>query len=97
MHEGVPSYSEPESDEAGHLDEYEEFDLERFLARHLVEGHVAVVMASGYEGMRYVSGSAWAVNSDGESRWISLEGIYALAEELRLDTDGAPEVTEASY
>lgn len=95
MDEGVPAWIE--SEDGDPFSEDGSFDLQEFLAGHLVDGHVAVVMASGYEGMRYVSGYAFAVNSIGEARWVSLSDIYALAEELRSDTNDAPGVTQASY
>jgi hypothetical protein len=68
-----------------------EIDFVQELSLHLEDGQVAVLMEVGYEGQRYVTGWACAVNSKGERRDISLQAIYVLAGEL------GPEFTRAEY
>lgn len=60
----------------------DDLDIIQELAPHIADGNVAVLMAVGYEGMRYVDGVAVAVNNKGETRRVSLEEIYKLAEDL---------------
>lgn len=72
-------------------DDYEPWDWDAELADLLAEDSVAVVMSAGHEGLRYVSGWAFAVNWRHETKEVSLESIYDLAQEL-----GNVE-TEASY
>jgi len=57
-------------------------DLCAELAPHLKDGEVAVMMESGYEKFRYVTGYAMAVNSKGETRQVDLGDIYKLAKEI---------------
>lgn len=64
------------------LGDFEEFDFYGELRQHLVPGHVAVVMAVGYEGMRYLTGRAVAVNAKGTIRSLSLDDIYGKARVL---------------
>ena len=64
---------------AGYRDEdgdLVEADIAAALAPLLVEGHVAIGMESGHEAFRYVAGVAWAVNSRGEMRSVTLDDIY---------------------
>ncbi len=68
-----------------------EADIAAALAPLLVEGHVAVGMESGHEAFRYVAGVAWAVNSHGEVRSVTLDDIYDQAGAL------GDHVTEAMY
>jgi len=68
-----------------------EADIAAALAPLLVEGHVAVGMESGHEAFRYVAGVAWAVNSRGEVRSVTLDDIYDQAGAL------GDHVTEAVY
>lgn len=69
-----------------------EIDWAEVFARHLVDGWVAILMETGAEKYRYVSGYALAVNSKGESREINLSrDIAKLALEL------GENVTDASY
>lgn len=63
-------------------DEHEDFDWIEFLAKHVANDHVAILMEVGSEKYRYFMGNAWAVNSKGETKTISLDNIYTLAEEL---------------
>jgi hypothetical protein len=83
--DGWPSSRVNENDEAV------EVDLAAELSAHLEDGWVAVLMESGAEKCRYVSGWALAVNSKGETRHLSLQDIYELARQLR------EHVTEAEY
>jgi transcriptional antiterminator Rof (Rho-off) len=73
------------------IDDYEEFDFALLLAAHLADGEVAVAMEAGAEKLRYVNGFAFAVNAAGDVRSVSLDDIYALAEDL------GPNVTVAQY
>jgi len=68
-----------------------EADIAAALAPLLVEGHVAVGMESGHEAFRYVAGIAWAVNSRGEVRSVTLDDIYDQAMAL------GDHITEAVY
>ncbi len=68
-----------------------ETDIAAALAPLLAEGHVAVGMESGHEAFRYVAGVAWAVNSRGEVRSVTLDDIYDQATAL------GDHVTEAVY
>ncbi len=70
------------ADDPENEDNMLEYDFDAFLqelAAHLMEEEVAVMMESGYEGMRYVSGFAIAVNSKGEKESIYIEDIYEKA------------------
>jgi len=66
--------------------------LDELIASHLLEGQVAIFMEIGLEKMRYLGGSATAINSAGESRTIDLEDIYKIAQSL---TDSNTVVTRA--
>lgn len=59
-----------------------EIDLEDLFKRHLKDGWVAILMHSGNEKYRYISGDAVAYNSKGESIAVNLADIYTLAEQL---------------
>lgn len=72
---GMPSFAyDKDGDDCG-------VDFVRELSTHLMDGEVALIMASGHEGLRYVSGYAVAVDSRGNSACIELNDIYRLAEE----------------
>jgi len=66
-------------------------DLVDDLADQLAYDNVAVVMEVDYDKRRWISGSAWAVNSRHETQKVDLDDIYDLARQL------GPFVTEASY
>jgi hypothetical protein len=68
--------------------------LIELVAEHLVDGQVAVFMEIGSEKMRYLGGTAVAVNAAGETKRVDLEDIYTLARELT--TEEHP-ITQASY
>jgi hypothetical protein len=69
-------------------------DIADFLAAHLADGEVAIVMESGHEKYRYVTGWAIAVNSRGERKCVSIDDIYILARDL---TDRSNDITTATY
>jgi hypothetical protein len=79
---------------SGHFDdndEYVEADVPAIVAEHLAADEVAVFMEAGAEKLRYVSGSAIAINGAGERREVALRDIYDLAAELGAN------VSEAQY
>ena len=56
-----------------------EIDWTDILARHLADNEVAIIMETGAEKYRYMSGWALAVNNKKETREISLaKDIYTL-------------------
>ena len=59
----------------------EERDLADVLPDHLADGEVAVLMSVGAEKLRYIEGWAVAVHSSGERVELSLNDIYAEAQE----------------
>jgi len=73
-------------------DECTEIDVLDELSKHLDEGSTAVLFEVGAEKMRYVHGSANAVNSVGDVKWVTLDFIYSEAKE----TLGG-EITKAEY
>jgi hypothetical protein len=78
------SYVAELEDEDGEIIETDlEIDWVEVFARHLADGWVAILMETGAEKYRYLSGYALAVNSKGESREINLSrDIDKLAHEL---------------
>lgn len=78
------SYVAELEDEDGEIVETDlEIDWVEVFARHLVDGWVAILMETGAEKYRYLSGYALAVNSKGESREINLSrDIDKLAREI---------------
>lgn len=81
-----------EADESGIPCDYD--SLLMLVAGHLVDGEVAVFMEVGFEKMRYLAGTAVAVNAIGDTRRIDLDEIYDLAKELA--TKGTV-ITRAEY
>jgi len=69
-----------------------EIDWVEVFARHLADGWVAILMETGAEKYRYVSGYALAVNSKGESHEINLSRDIA-----KLALTLGENVTDASY
>ena len=88
--EGIPSTCMP--DDSG--SEAEEVDFVSELAGHLADNEVAVVMANGYEKMRYLVGYAIAINNKKERREVDLASIYELASQL---TKKPKRITRAEY
>lgn len=73
-------------------DECHDIDIFGGLARFLHEDDVAVLMEVGWENLRYLTGLAVAVNANGETRRVSLDDIYEIAE-----SDLGAEPTKAEY
>ena len=72
----------PDSHYDEETDELEDVDVQEQLAAHLADDEVAVLIQVGSEKLRYVDGSAVALNSRGESVSIDLWYIYELARTL---------------
>lgn len=68
-----------------------EVDVPALLARHLVEGQVAIIEEVGFEKLRYLCGFAVAVNNRGETRTVHLGDIRGQATAL------GEHVTDTSY
>lgn len=66
-----------------------DIDFDEIIAKHLVDGEVAVLMSAGHEKARYVSGYATAIRNDFKHVSIVLSDIYELAAEKlgKLPTD----------
>lgn len=64
---GVPSYRH---------DDDSEFDFVEELGKQLAENEVAIVMCVGREKMRYLTGYAEAVHSDGRRMFVDVQDIY---------------------
>jgi len=74
-------------------DEHEDFNLVDDLAEHLQEGEVAILMEVGAAKLRYLTGHAIAVRSDGGRLALSLDDIYKrVAQEW-----GVNNVNQATY
>ena len=58
--------------------DYVDIDFVFELAEHLVENEVAIIMVSGAEKLRYITGYAVAIRSDGRELQINLDDIYEL-------------------
>jgi hypothetical protein len=63
-------------------DECEDIDVSELLAAHLANDEVAVLLEVGNEKLRYVSGSAVAVNNKGKFVLMELNDIYHKARRL---------------
>jgi hypothetical protein len=59
-----------------------EIDWEAFFKKHLHGDSVAIMLDVGNEGRRYLNGYAFAWNAKGDTKVVSLNNIYELAEEL---------------
>ena len=81
---GWPSwvYRELPEDAPDDVDEYVEVDLAAFVAPHLADGSVAIFFEAGAEKLRYVVGTALAVNAAGETRSLSLDQMFETAKEI---------------
>lgn len=71
-HEGSFLDWDPETEE--HIDIMDE------LADHLADGSVAIIMESGHEKLRYISGYAEAINNKKERVLVGLRDIYNKAD-----------------
>ena len=82
----VDSAIHPHGWPQGHIDpathDWVPSNLWNLIAEHLAEDHVAILMETGAEGLRYLRGEAVAINSDGYAARITLEDIYDIAREL---------------
>lgn len=76
-------------------EEDEPFDAISLLAEHLVEGQVAVFQEVGHDKMRFMVGSAVAVDHTGATVEVCIDDIYAKAAEA-FKTDRKA-ITDASY
>jgi len=63
-------------------DEYDDLVWEVIIGQHLKDGEVCVLMETGAEKYRYLSGWAIAFNNKGETRRVDITDIYNLAKEL---------------
>lgn len=88
--DGVPCSWRPNGEDSEHVD----LDFFRELSKHLVQGEVAIVVVSGHEKMRYITGWATAVNSKGTFRSVSIDDIYSKARAL---TKTPSKITRAEY
>jgi len=68
---GIPSFFWDEE-----TDESIDIDFAGELAKHLQDGEVAILMESGAEKLRYITGYAVAIKSDGSRHSINLDDIY---------------------
>jgi hypothetical protein len=65
------------------------------LAKHLLKGQIAVLITAGAERLRYISGSAVAVNHQGRAVVVMLDDIYQkAAHQFRVPE---AEITRAEY
>ena len=60
----------------------DDLDWSEVFTRHLADGWVAVIVSSGAEKYRYISGHAVAYNNKGEETHLDLSDIYTLAGQL---------------
>jgi hypothetical protein len=72
-------------------DEYDDLAWEVIIGNHLKDGEVCVLMETGAEKYRYLSGWAIAFNNKGETRRVDITDIYNLAKELGTG------ITQAEY
>jgi len=70
---GIPNY-DPETEK--------DIDFPSALAKHLVDGEVAVILEVGNEKYRYLVGYALAVSSSGAIESVALNEIYDKARSL---------------
>lgn len=86
--DGWPSYR---------FDEQTEDDVEWVaedeVSQHLADGQVAILMEAGAEKLRYISAYARAIHSNGEMVSVSLNDIYAKAQDAFPDAA----ITQAIY
>ncbi len=72
-----------------------EIDIMQMVSEHLIDAdEIAIFMEAGAEKLRYIIGSAFAINGEGDGRFLDLNGIYDLAKEL---TDRPDDITRAEY
>jgi hypothetical protein len=71
------------------LEDYIEIDWEGIFKKHLQDDSVAIIIGSGAEKLRYIRGYAFAFNSKGETKFLSLDDIYEMAKPLGSDIQKA--------
>lgn len=71
-------------------DDYE-IDWSEVFQRHLADGWVAIIMETGAEKYRYLTGGASAYNNKGEIIHLDISDIYTLANQL------GENITRAEY
>lgn len=71
------------------VEDYLGIDWGSIFAKHLKDDSVAIIIGSGAEKLRYVTGYAYAFNNKGETKSIDLVKIYELAESLGSDVQRA--------
>lgn len=62
----------------------DDIGLEGLIASHLEENQVAILVEVGQEKLRYLGGTAVAVNAAGETRRVDLDDILELAAQLTI-------------
>ena len=72
-------------------EDFDDIDYLDAVSKHLAEGEVCIIVESGSEKYRYLNGVAYAVNSKGERKVVSLTDIYEQAKEL------GSNITQAQY
>jgi hypothetical protein len=72
-------------------DDYDDLVWEDIIGKHLKDGEVCVLMETGAEKYRYLSGWAIAFNNKGETRRVDITDIYDLAKEIGTG------ITQAEY
>ena len=72
--ESFPAYGW--DDDGNELDK----EFAQIVSEHLTDDSVFVVVGSGYEKMRYVTGWAYAIDSTGKSVYMDISEIYNRAE-----------------
>ena len=72
-------------------DNWEDIDIPYLVAGHLADDEVAVFQEVGNDKLKYLTGSARAINNKGEDVTIRIDDIYHLAKHLGAN------ITEATY
>lgn len=68
-----------DGDDEGPIEPHESASFPEQLAALLAYDNVAVVVEVDHDRMRYLTGTAWAVNSRNETKDLALEDIYEVA------------------
>lgn len=72
----------------------EPLDFLHELAGHLDPGHVAILVHTGHEKLRYLSARAFAINAAAQILTVDIDDIYELAEARFGNT---PAISRAEY
>ena len=62
------------NEETSEYDEY--YDFFQDLSSHLLDDQVCIILTSGHERMRYITGNSYAINSKGQELSININSIY---------------------